>query len=360
MGRQHHAVHSKDVNGVQGLFAYSAVAAKMRAMSGKLVKKQEYDEMAALGSVAEVVNYLKKYPSYQRIFASESDFDIHRGRVEALFQKAIYADFEKIYAFSGLEQRKFLDIYYIRYEIAILKNCLRMLFDKRDVTLDLSEFQPFFEKRSSLDLVTLGSSKSIREFVENLKGSVFYPILKRLEGVENPTLFDYENALNLFYIKRMWNEFAKVMKKRDLKIITEIYGSEVELLNIEWIYRAKKHYHMAPADIYAFIVPIHYKLHKDLFKQIVEAPTTEDMAKLLQTCYYARFEERLDDTSSIEKIYEELLEKIHTVSSRKYPYSIICIENYLYRKEKEVDKLTTLIECVRYGLGLEETKKYIA
>lgn len=345
---------------MQGLFAYSAIVAKMRAMSGKLVKKQEYDEMVALGSVAEVVNYLKRYPSYQRIFALENDFDIHRGRVEALFQKAIYADFEKIYAFSGLEQRKFLDIYYVRYEIAVLKNCLRMLFDKRDVTLDLSEFQPFFEKRSSLNVVALGSSKSIPEFVENLKGSVFYPVLKRLETVEKATLFDYENALNLFYIKRMWNEFSKVMKKRDLKIITEIYGSEVELLNIEWIYRAKKHYHMTPADIYAFIVPIHYKLHKDLFKQIVEAPTTEEMAKLLQNCYYARFTEQFEDTSSIEKIYEELLEKIHVTSSRKYPYSIICIESYLYRKEKEVDKLTTLIECVRYGLSIEETKKYIA
>ena len=344
---------------MQGTFAYSAVAAKMRAMTGKLVKKQEYEQMATLGSVAEVVNYLKKYPSYQKLFASESEFDIHRGRVEALFQKSIYADFAKIYAFSGLKQRKFLDVYYIRYEIAILKNCLRMLFDKRDVMLDLSEFQSFFEKRSALDVVKLGNSKSIAEFVENSRGSIFYPALKKLDGVTEATLFDYENALNLFYIRRMWNEFAKVMKERDLKVIREIYGSQIELMNLEWIYRAKKYYHMVPADIYAFIVPIHYKLHTDLFKQIVEAPTVEEMGKLLKSCYYARFKERLD-SASLETIYEELIEKIHKIGSRKYPYSIICIETYLYRKEKEVDKLTTLIECVRYGLSIEETKKYIA
>ena len=344
---------------MSGMFAYSAVAAKMRAMSGKLVKKQEYEQMAAMGSVAEVVNYLKKYPSYQKIFASESEFDIHRGRVEALFQKAIYADFAKIYAFSGLEQRKFLDIYYIRYEIAILKNCLRMLFDKRDVTLDLSEFQSFFEKRSSLDVVKLGGSKSITEFVENLKGSIFYPVLKKLDGVADTTLFDYENALNLFYMKRMWNEFSKVMKHRDLKVIREIYGSEIELLNLDWIYRAKKYYHMTPADIYAFIIPVHFKLHKDLFKRIVEAADIEEMESLLKKCYYAKFKDEID-TSSIETICRELLEKIHKTASRKYPYSIICIETYLYKKEKEVDKLTTLIECVRYGLSVEETKKYIA
>lgn len=344
---------------MSGMFAYSAVATKMRAMSGRLVKKKEYEQMAELGSVAEVVNYLKKYPSYQKIFAFESEFDIHRGRVEALFQKAIYADFAKIYAFSGLEQRKFLDIYYIKYEITVLKNCLRMLFDKRDVALDLSEFQDFFEKRSALNVVKLGSSKSIEEYVENLKGSMFYPVLKKLDGAAEATLFDYENALNLFYIKRMWNDFAKVMKSRDLKVIREIYGSEIELLNLDWIYRAKKYYHMTPADIYAFIIPVHYKLHKDIFKQIVEASSIEEMETLLKRCYYAKFKEQMD-TSSIETICSELVEKIHTTASRKYPYSIICIETYLYKKAKEVDKLTTLIECVRYGLSVEETKKYIA
>lgn len=344
---------------MRGLFSYSAMTAKVRAMSGRLVKPSEYEEMAALSSVAEVVNYLKRYPSYEKLFASESDFEIHRGRVEALFQRSVYADFAKLYAFAGLEQRKFLDIYYVRYEIAILKNCLRMLFDHRDVKLDLSEFEDFFEKRSSLDVIKLAESGTIQEFVENLQGSIFYPVLKRLENIEGATLFEYENALNLFYIKKMWTEFGKVLKKRDRKIIREIYGSEIELLNLQWIYRAKKYYHMSPADIYAFIVPLHYKIHKDMFKQIVEADSIEEMLELLKGSFYSRLHEKVDDFS-IEKTYEKVMEKIQNVQGRKNPYSIICIENYLFRKAKEVDKLTTLIECVRYELSTEETKKYIA
>lgn len=344
---------------MRGLFSYSAMTAKVRAMSGGLVKPQEYEEMAALSSVTEVVNYLKRYPSYEKLFASENDFEIHRGRVEALFQRSIYADFAKLYAFAGLEQRKFLDIYYIRYEIAVLKNCIRMLFDHRDLKLDLSEFRDFFEKRSSLDVVKLAESGTITEFVENLQGSAFYPVLKRLENMKEATLFDYENALNLFYIKKMWTEFGKVLKKRDRNIIREIYGSEIELLNLQWIYRAKKYYAMSPADIYAFIVPLHYKIHKDLFIQIVEAADTEEMLSLLKGNYYSRFHEWVSGFS-VEKMYEEVMEKIQNSHGRKNPYSIICIENYLYRKAKEVDKLTTLIECVRYGLSIEETKKYIA
>ena len=37
-------------------------------------------------------------------------------------------------------------------------------------------------------------------------------------------------------------------------------GSKIDLLNIQWIYRAKKDYNMKPADIYLMLIPIHYKL----------------------------------------------------------------------------------------------------
>ena len=33
--------------------------------------------------------------------------------------------------------------------------------------------------------------------------------------------------------------------------------------------------------------------------------------------------------------------------------------SYLYEKEHEVDRLTTILECVRYGLPQEEFAKYI-
>ena len=36
------------------------------------------------------------------------------------------------------------------------------------------------------------------------------------------------------------------------------------------------------------------------------------------------------------------------------------IYSYLYHKEHEVDRLTTAVECVRYGLSPAETMDYIA
>lgn len=312
-----------------GMFSYTAVVAKAKAMKGKMVKPQEYEKMAEMDSVTEVVAYLKNHPAYAPIFAQVNENDMHREDVEALFQKSIYKDFTKIYAFSGIQQRKFLDIYYIRYEIAILKKCLRMIFDNREVERDLSEYASFFGKRSSLDVVRLSEAKTLEEFVESLKGTVFYNVLKKMEDSGQVTLFDYENALNLFYMNRMWKQFEKNLKKQDLQIVQEIYGKEIELLNREWIYRAETYYHMERAEINKFLIPIGNKVKKE-------------------------------ETGAVSRQdAEKIMEHLHQVLSRKFPNSIICIENYLYKKEQEVDRLTTLIECVRYHLSMEETKKYI-
>ncbi|MFR2718554.1 MAG: V0D/AC39 family V-type ATPase subunit [Ruminococcus sp.] len=89
--------------------------------------------------------------------------------------------------------------YFGRYEVSIMKECLNKIFDHRDVNLDLSLFKPFFDKHSQLDINLLTASRSIEEFVSHLRGTSYYQPLAALSGLETPTLFDYEMALDLSY-----------------------------------------------------------------------------------------------------------------------------------------------------------------
>ena len=50
---------------------------------------------------------------------------------------------------------------------------------------------------------------------------------------------------------------------------------KIDLLNLQWIYRAKKYYHMLPPDIYSMTIPIHYRIKVEEFKTLVETPTLE-------------------------------------------------------------------------------------
>lgn len=87
--------------------------------------------------------------------------------------------------------------------------------------------------------------------------------LKRLENVENPTLFDYDLALNLYYFTTMWKKRKKILKHKELEIFTRDAGAKIDLLNLQWIYRAKKYYNMLPPDISTLLIPIHYRIHVD-------------------------------------------------------------------------------------------------
>ena len=54
------------------------------------------------------------------------------------------------------------------------------------------------------------------------------------------TLYDYNLALDLYYYTSTWKEQKKILKKSDLELFMRDRGSKIDLLNIQWIYRAKK------------------------------------------------------------------------------------------------------------------------
>ena len=101
------------------------------------------------------------------------------------------------------------------------------------------------------------------------------------------------------------------MKKSDLELFMRDRGSKIDLLNIQWIYRAKKYYNMKPADIYLMLIPIHYKLSTELVKDMVEAPGVEEFENVVIRTTYARhynFKQNL----TMEQMYADCLHHLYT------------------------------------------------
>ena len=148
------------------ILSYSGLSTKIRAMSSKLTTPEQFEEIAQLESVPQVVAYLKKCPEYRKIWADLDESSLHRGQVERLLQKSIFQDFTKIYYFANREQRKFLDLYSARYEIRAIKECLRTIFDRRDIELDISQYREFFRRHSRLDVDQLQTCTTLDELIQ--------------------------------------------------------------------------------------------------------------------------------------------------------------------------------------------------
>jgi V/A-type H+-transporting ATPase subunit C len=340
------------------LLVYSGIVTKIRAMEARLLKLEQFEEIAGLHSVPEVFTYLKENSSYADVLEAIDETRLHRGDIEKILIQSLYLDYQKIFAFCNLEQRKFLKVYMKRYEIDLINYCFRIVINHYDQPFDLDYKKPFFDKYSNISIEKLITSKTTDELVENLKGTEYHSPLKKLKDSHPVTLFDYDLTLDLYYFSSIWKSRKKMLKKKELEIFTRDCGSEIDLLNLEWIYRAKKYYDMVPADIYSLLIPIHYKISTTLIKELVESSNIEDFYLSMQKTSYSRhydFEQNL----TIEQMYTNCLHHLYTIDRRRNPYSIATINTYLFLKEEELRKLTTAIECIRYSLTPSETLAYV-
>ncbi len=340
------------------VMAYSGLTTKVRAMQAKLLTQQDYENLANLGSVPEAIEYLKEKPAYAR-YVEQMDVSLyHRGNIEKILYQSLFDDYTRIFRFAGMEQKKFLKIYWKRYEIDLIKYCLRIVFNHYDTPFDIEYKKVFFDKYSQISIDKLVTSRNVDELIDNLKDTEYYAPLQRLRDSESTTLFDYDLALDLYYFSEMWRKNRRILKGEERKMYVRDCGTKIDLLNIQWIYRAKKYYHMLPTDIYSLTIPIQYRISVEEFKNLVEAPTVEEFEKRLEESYYTRRYKNLD-RKTLEGMYKECLERLYISDRRRNPYSIATVNTYLFMKEEEIYKLTTALECIRYGLSSRETLGYL-
>lgn len=343
---------------MENILKFSGIVTKIRAMQARLLTNNNFEEISSFRNVAEAVSYLKQTPGYSRILTDTDENLIHRTEIEKLLTLSLYEDYASLYSFSGLEIRRFLSFYMKRYEIDVINYCARIIFNHYQEPFDLNYKKPFFNKYSQISIDKLLTARTLTDLTETLKDTEYYPSLKRLEQSQDSTLFDYGLALELYYFSAVWKERKKILKKKDLEMFTRVCGARIDLLNLQWIYRAKKYYHMSSVEIYSMLIPIQYHLNNELLKKLVDASSLEDFITLVSGTYYVRKYD-FDNTHTIERTYKNCLNHLYTAEKRKYPYSLAAVNSYLFQKEEEIEKLTTALECIRYGLSQKETLEYV-
>lgn len=341
------------------LLTYSGISTKVRAMEGRLITDQQFGEMCMLENVHAAVEFLKNHPAYHDLFIDLDESELHRSSIEQFLIISLYRDFSKLYRFSNLAQRKFLDLYFMHYEIQIIKRCLRNILGRQEAEIYLATFQDFFSRHSKLDPVNLAASENLQEFISNLDGSNYFTLLDRLKDAENPTVFDYEMQLDLLYFQAVWKSTDKLLTKQERELLEQTFGARLDLLNIQWIYRSKKYYHLNDADIYTLLIPSHHRLKDEQIKGMVEARTVDEFYTVLRSTYYGHTIADLNEPPDLEDLYRTVLDKIHSDTSRRHPYSIASLNAYLYFKEAEIRKIITVIESIRYEIDANEILSYL-
>lgn len=340
------------------LRTYSGITTKIRAMQAKLLTAADYNNIANLRTVLEVIEYLKEKPAYTKYINRMDTSLYHRGDVEKVLTQSFYDDYTRIFRFVGMEQKKFLKTYWKRYEIDLINYCLRIVFNHYDVPFDIDYKKEIFDKYSQLSVSKLVLSRNVEELVDNLKGTEYYSPLQTLRESGAATLYDYDLTLELYYFSMMWKEEKRLLKGKERELFMRDYGIRIDLTNLQWIYRAKKYYNMLPPDIYMMMIPIQYRFSKEEFKALVEAPSVEEFIKQVgQTRYGKKIS--FEEGHMLEQQCREILKAAYLSDRRRDPYSVASINAYLFLKEGEIRKIVSALECIRYGLSSRDISGYL-
>ena len=72
------------------LLEYSGIVTKIRAMEAKLLSPEQFTEIANLGSVPEIADYLKKNTAYADVLDTLEEDQLHRGNIEKVLVQSLY------------------------------------------------------------------------------------------------------------------------------------------------------------------------------------------------------------------------------------------------------------------------------
>lgn len=339
------------------VLSYSGILTKVRAMESNLMTEEDYKAISNLETTSEFINYVKNNPNYTSIFKNVNEETLHRSEIEELLTQSIYSEFSKIYRFANIEQRKALDILSFRFEVDTLKICLQNVFSD-DHSHSFLFVNDFFLRHTELNIKALSAAPTIEAFISLLVGTRYHSLFTKLYATHHTTLQDYEVQLDIYYFTKVWRMKDKVLTGDNQKAVKLIYGVQIDLLNILWIYRSKYFYDIEAGKILANLIPINHKLSKAQLTSMVEAVSIEEFMKVLESTFYSKAYGTIE-VQELEAFYYQMLSKLFKVCTFKYPTSMAPILKYLYKKAVELDHLTTALECIRYHLDPSETLSYI-
>ena len=333
--------------------SYVGISTKIRGMQRKLLSSEEIASLSECNSVREAAEKLSESEAYRGLAERAEGKSLHRSNVEKLLYFSLFDDFEKLYRFAGLRQRKFMDLYFKHFEVRILKICLENCMGGRGDILGLSKYAEILGRHLKTDVIKLAQSRDMAEFVENLKDTGYYPILKRIEESGKGTLLDYQTAIDMKYFNTMWKLKDKLLSKEDAKVIENTFGVNIDLLNINWIYRSKKYFGLSERELFNVLIPVRYKLTKENIIEMVKAPDMNAFFEAERKLRYSDMIRRLRKKDlGLTEIYDRLLTSCYRRESRKSPYSAASINTYFYLKEREIKNIVTALESIHYKLPL--------
>lgn len=339
---------------------FAAVNTKAKALKGKLLTKEQYEELVNAKDYVQALTYLKENTHYKEALNNYNIQDLHRGQLEKILKKDYTKSFYKLSHYLKGEYKNLIKVLFMKLEIEDLKVILRRKYIGREKE-DIEELMTYESPLSDINYDALISAKSMEEAVETLKNTKYYKhIFSILNSIKESGMFKVEMSLDFCYFSEL-RKIEEKIHKESREILKNIIGVYSDLLNIQWIFRGKKYYHIEPEILLNYTIYDGYRLRLKDLKSLCYSKNIEELFSLIKyTPYIEVFGEGRKDDYLIESDILRYMKNIYLKYAKENPMDISIVGSYLELALLEIKYIVSIIEGKRYSLGLEEIHRYIS
>ncbi len=320
---------------VQNITPYLYMNARLKAKEGKLISKNQLEDMIAARSLSEISSLLEgtSYGSeMQGVMVSNAE------ALEGVLHKHRSVLYGEI---MGMMPAKIKDAfsYLVReMEAAVIKMILRDVHGQQTAgqlsleTVSSKELQEDTLKR-------MCESRSIAELLPLLEGTAYESLVDKLPAYEQTKRLNVlEAALDKIVLSDTW----KVVSSRDdLSLLHDYFALRIDVMNLKVLLRAKRD-HISWDEIEPFLLPQGSFYHQVSTSYGEEEDVRGLINSLESTPFYPALIEVLPEyekTSSLvplEKALDTFILKAGWDISVKQPYGVGPLMGFLSLKEAEM------------------------
>lgn len=326
---------------------YPALNAKMKCMYSNNLSREEFEELLRQSNLKEAISFIKsKFP-----FLENLNEKMHRKELEQELNNLFIYDILKIFKYLNKNEIEILMQFLSKYELNCVKNVFRNVTTNRDSREYLKNIDNWTTKMfKNIDGINEITEETA--FLELIKSEDYYKVFAEYEEIiENAPLEEIEVKLDKFYFEKIY-KLAKKYNKNLLYLI----GTEIDLLNVIWIYRSKKYFKYSENEIKEILIPINYKLSKKNIDDLINSEDFIDMKAVLNETKYRKV---FSDENRIEYDKNKYLYDINIKLFKTKLFDICTVFCNINLLDIEIKNIINIVEGIRYKLDKSEIQKKI-
>lgn len=334
---------------------FSALNTKLLAMQSKLLQEEEYIRLIGLPDLESQIHFLNTQTHYRGALNAASYTD----DVELGMERKRYADLLRLRYYLRGPYLRFFDANLLRFEVEEIKVILRGIRSEEDMDILMLQSILLGHYTDRHPIYRFDKNTTLPQYIENLKETPYYEVLESYADDESPrTLFYMEMLLDRYYYKQLL-ETAKGLTKEDRNFVRESLGTDIDLKNLEFIYRGKKFYDLIPQELVNLAIPEGLYIDADEIQRLSGGTVEEFEAEVAKT----KMSFMVDGGKDIDLEMFRAMKRYQYGQFKRYEHTteknIMLLLAYIHLTEFEIRDVIAILEGRRYNMDKREINRFL-